>query len=422
MRHLITVIVLAFVAVTVYLKVDWEGLDFSRYIPSGLTARGGGDDSSPAKAADSMSDDLYFDTIMCAEGHALAIGISYTSWDGLYFDTVCVGHDNMLRFDSVGPSSIRLWVAKRALTVNLGDKDAAEKIRAFLGPYNGYKRLQQRYEERIFVDTLDSGDIFEGTGTYSILIDYPDTCMANAGKIKGFICELTGISDYEKANVPALSAFYAGYNPTQYYRAVYTGDTSDMQNLADFLAHRTFENWRGRGIDSPFAEALMDVRPHVANDRFVTFSKYEFAREDVGHGMYVETFHTYDIEEGKALKNTDIFKRKSLDKVKLRLFETMADDPLYVKWEGSLESSEMIEGKIEAWQSPSPILEGTEWEEPEREVKFELPEAALTDSGVVFSFQPYEISCFAAGAFHFTVPYDKLLPYMTPRARRLVGR
>lgn len=64
--------------------------------------------------------------------------------------------------------------------------------------------------------------------------------------------------------------------------------------------------------------------------------------------------------------------------------------------------------------------EGTEWEEPERDVKFELPDGSLTDSGVVFSFQPYEIDCWAAGAYHFIVPYKKLLPYMTPKARRLI--
>lgn len=41
----------------------------------------------------------------------------------------------------------------------------------------------------------------------------------------------------------------------------------------------------------------------------------------------------------------------------------------------------------------------------------------LSENGVVFSFQPYEISCFAAGTFHFTIPYERLKPYLTDRAK-----
>ena len=80
----------------------------------------------------------------------------------------------------------------------------------------------------------------------------------------------------------------------------------------------------------------------------------------------------------------------------------------------------MPEDMIQAWQSPSPILEGTEWEESKRGFKFELPDGALTNDGVVFSFQPYEIDCWAAGAYHFIVPYKKLQPYLTPKVKELL--
>ena len=41
----------------------------------------------------------------------------------------------------------------------------------------------------------------------------------------------------------------------------------------------------------------------------------------------------------------------------------------------------------------------------------------LGQDGVVFSFQPYSLSNFAAGAFHFTVPYKQLEPYFTDQAK-----
>ena len=101
----------------------------------------------------------------------------------------------------------------------------------------------------------------------------------------------------------------------------------------------------------------------------------------------------------------------------MKLFEVMTQDSHYRAWNGDLTSPSEIQGRIIDWQSPDAILEGTEWEEPERDVKFELPDGSLTDSGVVFSFQPYEIDCWAAGAYHFIVPYKKLLPYMTQIGR-----
>ena len=43
------------------------------------------------------------------------------------------------------------------------------------------------------------------------------------------------------------------------------------------------------------------------------------------------------------------------------------------------------------------------------------------DDGFVFSFQPYDISCFAAGTFHFTIPYKKARHFLTPRGKWCVG-
>ena len=44
-----------------------------------------------------------------------------------------------------------------------------------------------------------------------------------------------------------------------------------------------------------------------------------------------------------------------------------------------------------------------------------------TKDGLVFIYQQYEIASYAAGMPSFTVPYDKLLPYLTPEARKIFG-
>lgn len=50
-----------------------------------------------------------------------------------------------------------------------------------------------------------------------------------------------------------------------------------------------------------------------------------------------------------------------------------------------------------------------------------LPTPVLTDDGVTFSFQPDELCAYAAGCFHFTIPYEDLKPYMTEKVKRLLN-
>lgn len=364
---------------------------------------------------------MWIDTIMCAKGHAFGYSGDVTEWRGWYMDTVLVGDDIMLRYDSVGPSTLRLSLVTRELLVDLGNPEALEKIRDFMKPIDGFKRFKKGYEECLDSVVEEYGTI-KNMGSFSFEVDYPDSCMTNAVKINRLICELTGLSENEKAKVPGLAAFYAGFNKTKNYRPVYTGNTEDMQSLSDFLAYKTFENWKHGGeLDMGSSVSTLVIKPHIVNERYVTFSKYEYEREGIGHGMYTETFHTFDLKTGNKLLNNDIFKSQSIDQIKMKLFEVMAKDPHFLAWHGGTVSSTEIEGMIEAWQSPSPVLKGTEWEEPERDFNFQLPEGALTGSGVLFSFQPYEIDCWAAGVYHFIVPYSKLQPYLTSKVKQFIN-
>ncbi len=46
-------------------------------------------------------------------------------------------------------------------------------------------------------------------------------------------------------------------------------------------------------------------------------------------------------------------------------------------------------------------------------------EPDLTERGVTFIYQPYEISYYAAGKPEFTIPSDAIRPYLTPQAVEL---
>ena len=350
-------------------------------------------DVADEELVDYMSDDyFYIDTVMYAKGHTFGSRGDITCWQGWYFDSVCVGNDLMLTYDSVGPSKLRR-----------------------------VPRFERRYEQCLDSATEEEHAPMEYRymAYFTFVADCPDSAVAGREKINRFICDLTGVSEIEKAKVPALAAFYAGFNRAKSYRPVYSGKEADMQGLSDFLADRAFENWKREGEFGLGSSALdVCIRSRVANRRFVTFSKYEYDREGTGHGMYTETFHTLDLKSGEGLTNADIFKAGSLDKVKYELFGVMARDPRFTAANDGVKTARDVARVTGRWQY-SDITEEDSGEESRVEV--ELREGALTATGVVFSFQPYEIGCFAEGAYHFIVPYSRLRPYLTPTARRLVS-
>lgn len=414
MKHLLTVIICSTILIALFLAADWRSKDFSLSKPAFATETE--EENVEEDEADENVTKLWIDTIMHASRHSFGYEGDLTMWGGWYFDTIHVGDDLLLSYDSVGPSSLRLSLVTRDITIDLGDPMALDKIKDFLSPINGFKRFHQEYEE--ILDTIEDAEYpYTCTGYYSFTADYADSCTQNAGLINKFLCELSGISKSETAKVPGFSAFYAGFNPRKYYSPVYTGNVHNMRSLSDFLANKAFENWRrGGDTDESSNAGKREIRLHVYNPRFVTYSLYEYERIGIGHGMYTESFHTLDLSKGKRLSNRDIFKANSMENVKKSLFETMFNDKRYREWNAGIETPDDIQAAIEGWQTPCETIK----ENHKRESTFELPEGALTDSGVVFSFQPYEIGCWAEGAYHFIVPYANLKSYLAPSIKSMI--
>ncbi len=285
MRKLLLVIVVAIIAIALFINVDWRGIDFSFSIPSFANNSAQKDDETAA------DDGLYIDTVMYAAGHSFGSFSDVNQWYGWYFDTIPVGRDILLIYDSVGPTTLKLSLVTRQITIDLKDPDAAEKLKKFLGPIDGFKRFQKMYEESLDSVVDEKYRMVICKGYFSFSADYADACRESADKINKFVCRLADANENDNPGIPAESALYAGYDQTQYYRPVYTGNVSDMLALSDFTANKTFENWkRGGYVDSIPNSADIAINAHVYNSRFVTFSKYEHERIGFGHGMYTQTF------------------------------------------------------------------------------------------------------------------------------------
>lgn len=322
---------------------------------------------------DADSDRPYIDTIMCTRGHAFGYSGDITVWDGWYLDSVKVGDDLMLEYDSVGPSALRLSLVTRDITVDLSSDNAAKAIRDFLGPIEGFRRYQKKYEVCIDSVVDEKYGLLKCTAYYSFTADYAEPGTANASALNKFMCDLTYIP----------SEVIAG-NSTKGHEDI----AAAMPALSDYMLNRMIKYWKEEDDLSYLWSVGADiaVSAHIVNPKFATYGVYSYDRSGSGHGMYTKTFHTLDVESGEIMSNNNIFKPNSLADVRSALIDVMAEDP-----------------RSDGWNMDQ-----------------DLPQGALTDSGVVFSFQPYEIDCWAAGTLHFIVPYRTLMPYLTPKAKDLI--
>lgn len=379
------------------------------------------DQSASDGSASLASDQLWIDTIMFADGHSFGYEGDISMWGGWYFDTIYVGNDMLLKTDSIAPATLKLNLYTRDLIVNMGDPTSADKIKRFLSPIDGFKRYTKKFDEALDTIITEDNEKIISTASFDFVLDYAAD-HPKSDMINGFVCKLACESGDTKVDVPPLTSLYIGYNPQNETNKAYKGKAYDMASLCDYISNNAIAEWRTNDDSDYISTALgLAVRANLSCQNFVTFSRFRYDRLGLGHGMYTETFHTLDLNTGKSVTNKELFKNNSIDDVKMLLFEVMAADPYYRSWHEGVESASDILAMIEGWQAPDPLLEGTEFEEVENDIMFTLPNGALTNEGVIFSFQPYEIDCWAAGAYHFIVPYDKLKPYLTEKAKTLAG-
>ena len=412
MRKFIIIIAIIAASITALCMIDYRRLDLSQPTETATN-------SDEPEFVD--PEKLWIDTIMYAGGHSFGYSGDVSMWDGWYFDTIPVGNDFMLECDSAGPSTLHLNLVTKEINVDLSHPDACDRIKAFLGPIKGFKRFEQECE--VCIDSVidEEYGVVKSIGRFSFAADYADSCIDNSDKINQLVCKLATSSSNINVDVPALTSLYIGYNKRNYSSKEYSG-TPDMRNLSDFILAETLAAWR-QMEDLPYIGGMgsdLALKIHIINPEFVTFGVYKYDREGTGHGMYTETFHSFDIESGQELDNDDIFKPGTLGNVRTILYGVMSKNERYTSSYQGVETAEDVRERIDGWRKPCPVLEGTEFEESERE-EIPLPQAALTNTGLVFSFQPYEIDCWAAGAYHFIVPYKRLMPYLTSETKRLIS-
>jgi hypothetical protein len=142
----------------------------------------------------------------------------------------------------------------------------------------------------------------------------------------------------------------------------------------------------------------------VQNNRFVTYQQCTHDYYGGIHGFYTQRLISFDHVHQQEVDFNYLF----LPQCKQKLLEILLE--VAESYPKCKRRGVYIEGAV---------CVSDEDGNPTGELRF--PQPGLSEKGVVFSFQPYEIDCFAGGAFHITIPYDKVKPFLTPRGKWCLG-
>lgn len=337
-------------------------------------------------------------------------------------DTICVvdGKAYYMAYDDNGRTNVlynkdRILVADPTLSILPYDKDkhlyhASVIGKDILVDFSDDKSLQGLSKLTVSLPDFTttyynaSADFCERVH-YSISVDFPRRSIAHSDAITKWLVEKIADSEDMNGELPPLNAFYINYAKRTNVGWRYDGDIHNHKRICKFASEVYFAfvksdySMNEMDIPSSLFSALC-LKSYVKNNRFVTYQQFTHGYYGGAHGYYTERLISYDHVHGQEVDYKYLFKDGNMKDIVDLLKEEAKKSPNYQIWEPNIDEYACVKDEND---KPTGLLR--------------LPQPGLSDEGVVFSFQPYEISCFAAGAFHFTIPYDKLRPYMTDAAK-----
>lgn len=343
------------------------------------------------------------DTICVVDGKAY-----YLAHDGYYRTSVIYSEDGIivsnpvLLIDSFAPGSKEKFyvsVVGKTVTANFSDKRSINKLASLSQVLPGFCRYRH--------DTIAD---FGKTVLYSFAVDFPTSKVKNAGAITKWLVKLVERSQSAEESLPVPSALYIGYNKRMNDGLIYRGEINDSEQIGRFAVSHYFAIKKGEygDIDEDYPSTLfadLNLQAVVYNKRYVTYQEYTHDYNAGMHGFYTERLVSYDHVHRQEIDCVYLFKPERMKDVLLILIEEAMKTPQYNEWEPNI--MEYVANKDEDGNQTG---------------GFTLPTPGLSEDGIVFSFQPYAISCFAAGTFHFTIPYRRIKHCLTKRARWCVGQ
>ena len=304
--------------------------------------------------------------------------------------------------DSTSDSKCMVTMCDLNTTVDFANPTSVNRLSAFGAQLPKFTRYR--------LDTLaDMGYNVR----FTLELDYPVGHGASELRIKKWLIDhLFSEKDAGSGSLP----FYINNTRMGWDRWKYKGDMNDYRRIASYTAAVYFaekKDMYGINADHYPLEPFLAIsyRARVSNGCFVTYQETTNEYGDGLHGYFTERLLSYDIEHQQEIDWDFLFRPGSTKDIEQLFFREALKDSRYERYaigsQSEDESIARLRSHIEGWIQD--YNDSTE--------TFRLPQPTLSERGVVFSFQPYEIGCFAEGTFHLTIPYPKLKPYLTEQAR-----
>ena len=156
--------------------------------------------------------------------------------------------------------------------------------------------------------------------------------------------------------------------------------------------------------DTPQWEYESKITKEFETPKYIVFLHQTYEYMGGAHGgMGGMGYMTFNRSNGK--KVTNFFIKDAAEKMqgllKKGLKEYFGEAGAPIKTDKELMEQLQIEGNV----IPLPVQE---------------PYPSAT--GLIFTYQQYEIACYAAGMPSFTIPYEQAMPYLTDELKALVGK
>lgn len=205
---------------------------------------------------------------------------------------------------------------------------------------------------------------------------------------------------------------------------LYDDGKEAVQAVADTLYRKLEGQWReahesGYPTDMPFS-FYMKVSKQEDNGRYVTYLSRHEGFQGGAHGYASSSEQTFRSRDGLRIGYEVVYNREK------EAFERKGQN-LFRDTDSPQLAALIKEGVCGYFREAGDTLT-TDEELKELLIgvddvnRIPLPSAApsLTRKGLLFVYQQYEIAPYAAGMINFTIPYQQILPCMTPEAAELI--
>ena len=285
----------------------------------------------------------------------------------------------------------------KRLLVDFSDENSLAQLSSLSTVLPSFKRNTQSFVKE------------DSVAQYYFEVDFPTISVANAKVIrKWLVGKIVAANNDEVDGTIAAKIRNCMVGPKGVCE--YVGDFMDDRQIAQFASDVYFAI-----IEADYGDMEEDFIPtglyqelnmqtKICNDRFVTYQQCESSYSGGTHGGFTERLVSFDHVHNQEIDNSYLFKPGYEEELADLLVEEARKSPYYQKTEPDIRAS--LANKDEEGN----LIGG-----------YTYPRPGLSEEGVVFSFQPYDISCFADGAFHFVIPYERLKHLLTNRAKWCLG-